>query len=273
MMAIVGRRFTTSSATLLTVNGLAFDAAGTLWVASADDSLLLAFSAEALGASGPGVASRVIAPVDRSLSAPAAIAFDGLQRLWVANFVAGTLVRFDPAQLAAGGAPTPAVTLRGLSRPTALAFDESGSLWVASAHTNLVVKYSAAQLDVSGAPIPEVVLSGFGSALSNPFALAFDAFGTLWVTNVGKGTIVGFGSQKLEAAGSPAPDVELSTSTFPFGIPIGLAFDGEGNLWVVSGEGALLELTRTQLAASGAPEPGAAIRGRSHPAQRVGLLA
>ncbi len=255
---------TTSSATLFTVNGLAFDAAGTLWIASADDSLLLAFSSEALAASGSSVASRVIAPTERSLSAPSAIAFDRLHRLWVANFVAGTLVRFDSMQLAASGAPKPAVILTGLSRPTAIAFDASGSLWVANSHTNLVVKYSAAQLEVSGSPTPQVVLSAFGSSLSNPFALAFDASGTLWVSNVGKGTIVGFGSQKLAAAGSPPPDVELATNSLPFGIPVGLALDGQGSLWIVSAEGALLELARSQLDASGAKDPKARLLVNGH---------
>lgn len=246
---------TTSSATLFTVSGLAFDASGTLWIASADDSLLLAFSPEVLAASGFSVASTVIDPTERSLSAPSAVAFDRLQRLWVANVKTGTVVRFDPGQLAAGGAQTPVVVITGLAQPTALAFDAGGSLWVANSQTNTLVKYSAAQLGASGAPTPQVVLSASESSISNPFALAFDAVGNLWVANVGKSTIVAFAPEALAATGSPLPRIEFSSRTSSSQLPVGLAFDPRGDLWVTSAEGSLLRFAAGDLTETGTPEP------------------
>ncbi len=121
---------TTPSAQLFSLVGIAFDAAGNLWVASPDESLLLGFAPAALAASGSTAAAVVIVPNAGSLSGPTGLAFDPGHRLWVANHENGTLVRFDPAQLAAGGAPAPAVVLSGLGQPTALAFDAAGSLWV-----------------------------------------------------------------------------------------------------------------------------------------------
>src|SRR5689334_11204091 len=53
---------TTPSATLHTLAGVAFDDAGNLWVASDEDSLLLAFAPEALASSGSKAARTVIAP-------------------------------------------------------------------------------------------------------------------------------------------------------------------------------------------------------------------
>lgn len=255
---------TTSSATLFTVNGLAFDASGTLWIASADDSVLLAFSPEVLATSGFSVASTVIAATERSLSAPSGVAFDRLQRLWVANVKTGTIVRFDPGQLASGGAQTPAVVITGLSQPTALAFDADGSLWVANSQTNTLVKYSAAQLETSGSPRPEVVLSASESSISNPFALAFDAIGNLWVANVGKSTIVAFGPEALTATGSPLPRIQFSSPTAASELPVGLAFDAQGNLWVTNGGGSLLKFAAADLTETDAPEPSAELFVNGH---------
>jgi sugar lactone lactonase YvrE len=255
---------TTSSATLFSLNSLAFDTAGTLWIASANDSLVLAFSPEVLATSGLSAASTVIAPTDRSLSAPSSIAFDRLQRLWVANFETGTIVRFDHEQLGSDGAPRPTVIITGLSRPAALAFDASGSLWVANSRGHTVVKFSAAQLEASGAPTPQVVLRAAESSISIPFALAFDVFGNLWVANVGKATIIAFSPEQLTATGSPAPHIELSSRAGSFGIPIGLAFDDQGSLWVVGDAGALHKFAREKLNTTGAPEPSAQLLVNGH---------
>jgi sugar lactone lactonase YvrE len=248
----------TSSASLLTISGIAFDAAGTMWVASADDSLVLAFSPDILATSGLSVASAVIEPTDRSLRAPAGIAFDRLQRLWVANFATGTIVRFDPGQLDLGGAQSPAVTITGLSGPTALAFDSSGALWVANSPTHTLFKYSAAQLERSGSPRPEVVLSAVEGSLSNPFALAFDAAGKLWVANIGTATIAAFTPEMLAATGAPAPAIAIaSLGDGSFVIPVGLAFDAEGNLWVVGGDDALYKFAPSTIGVGGKPAPSA----------------
>ena len=249
---------TTSSASLLTISGLAFDEDGTMWIASADDSLVLAFSPEILATSGLSAASTVIEPIEQSLRSPAGIAFDRLQRLWVANFETGTIVRFDRGQLAFGGAQTPAVTIAGLSGPTALAFDASGALWVANSSKDAVLKYSAVQLETSGFLTPDVVLSASDGSLSSPFALAFDAFGKLWVGNIGTGAIAAFSPEMLAATGSPAPEIVIASSgAGSFVIPVGLAFDADGSLWVAGGDNALFRFAQSKLGATGKPEPSA----------------
>src|SRR2546425_5315995 len=96
---------TTPSARLQTLFGVAFDPSGEMWITSADDNRLLAFESAALTSSGFKAATAVIAPNAGSLSAPTGLAFDPAHRLWVANHDNGTLVRFDCAQLAAGGPP------------------------------------------------------------------------------------------------------------------------------------------------------------------------
>ncbi len=255
---------TTPSAELFVPGGIAFAADGAMWIASTTDSVLIAFAPGAVPTSGSAAARTVIRRNGGSLSAPTGLAFDSQRRLWVANFWNGTLVRFDPAQLAAGGAPVPAVVLSGPGHPTALAFDAAGSLWVADRRAHTIAKYAATQLATSGSPAPAVVLSATANSLMNPNGLAFDASGNLWVANTGSQNLAAFSPAQLAATGSPAPHIVLSPNGDSLSIPVGLAFDGEGNLWVVGGGGALTKYAAASLGASGAPEPSARLDVAGH---------
>ena len=247
---------TPSGMPLHSLVGAAFDTAGRLWVTDQGDSLLLGLSPVGLDAPASPAVATIITATARSLSAPVGLAFDARNRLWVANFGNGTLVRFDPAQLAATGAPAPAVVIAGLDRPTALAFDAAGSLWVSDMKAQTIVAYGAEQLEASGTPAPRVRIAVSGDTLASPTGLAFDARGDLWVANLGNGTVVGFGAAQLGASGVRAPQVTLATHhAESAGEPAGLAFDDEGSLWVVELDGMLSKFTRDQLAASGTPTP------------------
>jgi hypothetical protein len=79
-------------------------------------------------------------------------------------------------------------------------------------------------------------------------------------------TVVEFTASQLGASGSPTPAVTLSTTgtgNFAFE-PTGLAFDASGNLWVASGNGALVvQFAASQLVVSGAPTPTVTLSGSS----------
>lgn len=247
---------TTPSARLFTLAGLAFDSSGTLWIASADDSLLVAFERASLSTSGSRVATTVIESVAGSLSAPAGLAFDRVHRLWVANHENGTLARFDVDQQSAGGPQQPAVVITGLGHPTALAFDAAGSLWVSDNVEHTISGFAAPQLESSGKHIPDVVLSASTSSLLHPSGLAFDQEGKLWVANLGSQTVIAFGQDQLLRSGAPTPRRMLASQGTPLGVPVGLAFDDAGNLWVVEGTGSLVRFERASLDATGSVEPG-----------------
>jgi sugar lactone lactonase YvrE len=246
---------TTTSAALTGLNGVAFDADGTLWMTSQSDSSLLAFSRASLASSGVGVASRVITAANGSLDAPSTLAFDASHRLWVANTNNGTIVRFDPAQLAASGSPTPSVILSGVGHPTGLAFDAAGGLWFSEGGAHRVAKYSAAQLDSSAFIVPEVVLTSNGPDINAPVGLAFDAAGNLWIANSGNANVIALHANHLATTAFVSADIVLSPGSTTPTLPLGLAFDDHGNLWVVHAEGVLTRYDQSTLAASGAPVP------------------
>jgi len=254
---------TTPSAGLTTLAGVAFDAAGNLWVASDDDSLLLAFAPGALASSGTKAATRVITSTRGSLSGPIGLAFDSQQRLWVVNHQSATVVRFDPAQLAAGGVQTPALVLSVPGTPVAIAFDGAGSLWVSDNQLRVIYKYTAAQLAASGSPPPAFVLTAADSFV-NPTGVAFDGAGNLWVANNGRSNLLGFTPAQLAGAGPLAPNVVITSNGGALGIPIGLAFEQDGSLWVVGGTGVLAKFTATSLGASGVVAPSARLKVSSH---------
>lgn len=251
---------TTPSATLFTLNSVAFDDFGTMWVASQDDSVLVGFIQGSLTSSQSRSAKVVIRSNARSLSAPSGLAFDRQNRLWVANAETGTLVRFDLEQLQESGAPLPAVVLADVGRPNALAFDAQGALWMGDSRNHRLVKFASAKLESSGSPAPDVQLSASPGSLETPAGLAFDRTGRLWVADPGRQTLIAYSAEQLATSGSPVPAVILAGNSESAGIPTGLAFDGEGDLWVVSGEGSLRQFDHTELGASGAPRPTITLR-------------
>ena len=262
---------TTSSAALAGFNSVAFDAAGTMWVTSQQASVLLAFRQSTLATLGMRVASTVIASADGSLDAPSALAFDPSHNLWVANTNNGTLVRYDSAQLASSGTPAPKVILSGVGHRTGLAFDAAGGLWFSEGGAHRIAKYSAAQLDTSGFKLPQVVLTSDGPDIGNPIGLAFDAAGNLWIANSGRSNVAALLASHLVTTGFVNADIVISpNSTLP-SLPLGLAFDEHGSLWVAYAEGVLTQYDHAALAASGAPAP--AVRVVIHDAQSFRSLA
>jgi sugar lactone lactonase YvrE len=247
----------TSSATLSDLNGIAFDTDGTMWVASRDDSMLVAFSPTSLTRSGSTTATVVISFNNGSLSAPTSLAFDRQHRLWVANSHNGTIVRFDRAQLVSSGSPVPSVIISGLGQPAGLAFDAAGSLWYSDARRDKLASFSEAQIATSGILAPQVVISALAASIAVPAGIAFDADGNLWVGNIGNQTVAAFSPAQLAATGTPAPHVVLSSNANAgsLNIPVGLAFDDAGALWVMGGIGPLEKFPRTSLGATGAPAP------------------
>ncbi|HME92181.1 MAG TPA: hypothetical protein VKE49_12210, partial [Myxococcaceae bacterium] len=124
-----------------------------------------------------------------------------------------------------------------------------------------LLKYSASKLSASAPnPAPDVTLRS--SSYWYPVALAFDASGNLWVADSANNKLLRFNRNQLAQDGLPAPAVTLANSAprVPLNVPVDLAFDPAGNLWVGNGgdgpqPGTVIMYTAAQAAAGGAPNP------------------
>jgi sugar lactone lactonase YvrE len=141
--------------------------------------------------------------------------------------------------------------------PTTMAFDPVGDLWVANenisalANEPILVEFTRAQLATPN-PEPSVTISAAAGALANPFGMAFDRGGNLWVVGNAVGVVYEYTKAQLATSGSPTPQTTLSN--FP-GTPLGDAFDAFGDLWVTTNvsspscpQGCLVEFSRDELA-------------------------
>ena len=204
------------------INGLAVDAAGTLWVLSGDDgaSTFVTFPAVAQTIGEGQPAPALISPNLRL----SAFTFDAHGGVWAASAASASLVHYPAAQVLGGNLLVPDVTLLGtahsLSDPRALAFDSVGNLWVATGAA--VGKYSPRQLLASGYFLPSASIP-----VTTPGAIAFDAGGNLWVSSAGH--LLQYSTAQLGGATAvPAVDLDFGEAKLS-----GFAFDALGQLWVV----------------------------------------
>ena len=136
---------------------------------------------------------------------------------------------------------------RGMNGPVTLALDPTGDLWVANDDNRTLVEYSKSALLKADNPAPAVVISAASRGeLINPYGMAFDRSGNLWVANSGIGTVTEFTKAQLARSGAPQPHTTIAASNFRN--PCGMAFDAAGDLWIANnGTGKVEEFTRQEL--------------------------
>lgn len=130
------------------------------------------------------------------LSAPVGMAYDAGGNLYVANWSAGTVMRFTPK-----GEQT--VFASGLSGPSGLAISSKGDVYVASYNEDLVWRFA-----------PNGDKAVFVRGLATPAGLSFDARGRLLIANRRTHQILAAhpdGSMEIAAEGlqTPVGAVEL----------------------------------------------------------------
>ena len=254
--------------------GVAFDGNGNLWVSTFSNATIQEYTAAQLKTSATPTPS---ATITLTGAEPAGLAFDSHGNLWVASYTANTILEFSSSQLSSGGVSSPAITLGGMSGPVGIAFDAGGSLWVANTGANTLAKYTSSQLTSSGSPTPAVTITANAGSIVGPLFIAFDASGALWVANGnnGQNTVVSFSAAQLASSGSPVPAVTLSAIAGSLSNPGGLAFDGNGNLWV-GNVGSSSNVVNSPPASSCEREPDPQHRVERHVAHRTvrpGVLA
>ncbi len=170
---------------------------------------------------------------------PNALTFDSTGALWVTDNANARLLKFDKAQLGAGGSPTPAVHIdsdgASLQGPIGFAFDGSQDLWVAV--QGGIEMFVPTNLDDSGPTTPNLVLDC--ASFDIPAGMLFDAAGDLWVSNASfapaNNAVLVFTPDQLVAGGVQTPRLAITCAAFA--LIEGIGFDGSGGLWVSSNDG------------------------------------
>lgn len=158
---------------------LAVDASHNAWVAnqggllpitkiSADGSQVTDYNCDCNGGSG--------------------VATDQNGNVWVANYYGDSISEVNTC----GTLKLDAATGGGVRRPQGIAIDGAGTAWVANFQGN-----SLSAIGGSSSTTPGMFLSpssGFGTdaSLLEPYGLAIDASGNIWVSNSGKNTLTQF---------------------------------------------------------------------------------
>jgi sugar lactone lactonase YvrE len=133
------------------------------------------------------------------------------------------------------------ITGVGGAQVNGIVFDGAGDLWVMASSRDLLPaslnEFTVADLSAIGSQGPSVTIrfSGFGA----PSQGVFDTKGNLWVSDYHTDTIYEYSAAQLAITGPPivfqnlAPNVQFMSNP-ALNLPVGMAFDAEGNLWVAN---------------------------------------
>jgi hypothetical protein len=197
-------------------------------------AMLAALLLTGLSACGDGNSGTTTAPVVNN------------KGLWIAN---GTnVLEYVPSQLAGGtSAATPHLVNSSavFGAPQGVTFDAHGNLWVIDpagkvngVATPALFEFSAAQLaSLATNQMPEPIATITSTALNFPQQSVFDSQGNQWVIDHNNNTVLVFTAAQLAQMGTSSTMPALIISSAAFNGPLGVTFDGKGNLWVANNGG------------------------------------
>ncbi len=261
--------FTTSGSALTAATfsepvNTAEDNAGNLYVSDFNNSRVLQFKppfsngmSASLVIGQPDFLTGTSATTQNGLRAPAGSAFDYSGNLWVVDVGSNRILEYEPpfltgmnASLVIGQANFTSgwitTTNAGLASPSLIVFDAKGNLWVTDSGNNRVLEFEppfvssmAATLVIGQVNFGASGAAATASGLSTPTGIAFDSAGNLWVGDSANSRVLQF--KPTFATGMSASLVlgQANFTTFTsattqsgLSVPVGIAFDSSGNLWV-----------------------------------------
>lgn len=239
--------------------GVAVDAAGNVYVADSGNHVVRKVSsagvvttlAGTVGAAGSADGLGAVARFNR----PLGIAVDGGGNIYVADALNGEVRKVTPAGNVSTLAGSPADTgpLR-LQMPTGVAVDAAGNVYVADNYTNSVrkVPMGSGTADVlAGSVGSPGIQDGVGAAagFQNPFGVAVDANGNVFVSDASSDTIRKISpAAAVSTVAGQAPlqdsvDGTGANAGFVFFASNAAAIDASGNVFVSDDAGTIRQIT------------------------------
>jgi hypothetical protein len=203
------------------IPGIALDTVGDVWVANPSSSLS-EFNSNGTPISGSA------GYTGGGLNIPDFLAVDALNHIWTGNRGNYSISEFSAGGVAISGSS--GFTGGGLNSPSGIAIDTSGNVWAANNGVNggATGGNSLSELTSAAIPISPATTGYTGGGLLNPFALAIDAQGNVWVGDTPTGGLSEFSSSGTAISGSSG-----FTGGGLNGVG-GIAIDGLGDVFVAN---------------------------------------
>ena len=159
-----------TAASIAFPTAIAVDGNHNAWVGSSSNSQITKISSD-------GKQITPFACCDEAIG----LAVDASNNIWTANWAGGSvsLVSNSGAVVSSG------YTGGGLAYPSGIAADGSGTVWVANYHKGSFSKLAGAAGAVPGAALSPTTGFGADAKLVEPYAIAIDPSGNVWISNYG----------------------------------------------------------------------------------------
>jgi hypothetical protein len=244
--------------------GIAFDSSGNMYIADASNNRIRKVSASTgiittiAGNGTQGYGGDGGAATSASINNPTGVAVDGSGNIYIADFynnrIRKVTISTGIISTVAGngtqgyGGDGSAGTSANLNYPSEVAVDGLGNIYISDAGNHRIRKVSASTGNISTvAGNGTAAYGGDGSAatsanLANPFGVALDVSGNIYIADVGNNrirkvsastgiisTVAGNGIATYGGDGSIATSANLNN-------PRGVLVDGLGNIYIADGD-------------------------------------
>jgi DNA-binding beta-propeller fold protein YncE len=218
-------RLPTPLAPLTDPRGVVLDASGNLYVADASANTIYKFTRNSSGGLlNYGDFNQTVFATGPNLSSPYGLALDKSGNLYVANIGNGSVTKIGPNGDTTNGG-TVIVPASTLSFPQGIAIGPTGLLYVTPFFSGAVNVFTN-----TGTAVGQVFTGGY-----SPIGVTFDQAGNLYISEVLNGSPSRVVQQPIGSNGLATGTPNNFYTGFGMAAPGGLAFDPQGQLYVLDG--------------------------------------